>query len=129
MDRKLLLGNFLAAILLILVVLISVNAVNLRGIPLDIGKDFIHDQKDTMDAELVPYFSYDISECILEECNDCEDIDFVVDSNDLTYYHYSEQTYNCCATMTILLEMEESTIRFIEMEHFEEGCLPCPCPP
>ena len=57
---------------------------------------------------------------------DCDDVEFVVDGNDLTYYHYAEMIYNCCAEMIVQLEMEESLIRFIELEHFgEEG--PCYC--
>ena len=126
-------GSILAVVLIILATLASVNAVNLRSIHIGIDKEFVYAKEDRVgpypEPDPEPGFSYQTSECIYnDECGngECEDIEFIVDGNDLTYYHYSEMIYNCCATMIIQLEMEESTIRFIELEHFgEEG--PCYC--
>ena len=58
---------------------------------------------------------------------DCEDVEFIVEGHDLTYYHYSV-IYNCCATMVVQLNLEEALVQFIEVETFLEGPCYCICP-
>lgn len=118
-----LIGSMVVAVIIALAVIVSVHA----------GYPAIRTSLKTMERVSAPPepdipqidFSYDVVGCLSCESGDCEDMEFTVDGDDLTYYHYAEMIYNCCATMIVQFEMDEATIRFIELEHFEEP--PCWC--
>jgi len=82
-------------------------------------------QVEDLPTEGEPQFVYTVDGCLECEEGNCENMEFIVDGNDLTYLHYAEMIYNCCAEMIVQLEMETGLIRFIELEHFIDG--PCDC--
>ena len=114
MNKKVLFGSFLAVILIALLLLVSTSAIKLVSF-----------EKISEEHKLKPDFSYTASDC-LPGCMFCENIEFIVEGNDLTYYHFADGIYNCCAKMIVQLELEGSLIRFIDFEHFGEGG-PCDC--
>ena len=113
MNKKIFFGSFLVVIILLAIVF-SASAINLISL-----------EKHVVQKKMKPDFSYDVQGC-LSDCMDCENIEFIVEGNDLTYIHYAYHIYNCCADMMVLFEMENNLIKFIELEHFGEGG-PCDC--
>lgn len=125
MNKKMTYGGILVVILMLLVTFSSAHAATL-SITKSKHNEIAYAEHDITDPILDPRFTYHVSGCLMEGCTDCEDVEFIIEGNDLTYYHYSEWTYNCCATMIVLLETEDHLIRFIELEHIgEDG--PCYC--
>jgi hypothetical protein len=102
-------------ILVFVTTIISVNAINPR---------YNLSVRDNTPYKRIPIYTYDTSDCI--EYRENEEIYFEVNGNDLSYYHYSEWTYNCCAEMIVQVEVENWVVKFLEVEHFGEFG-PCAC--